>query len=190
MRIPERFHIKPKSLAIGILKGIAVTGIILLATTNPQFGHSLLKAWERSRKRKNWKEVRKSLKHLEERGFVTIELLKDGNYKVVITKKGNKLIKQINIETLQIHKPEKWDKIWRVVIFDVPNIASQRRHAFSDRLKSLGFAMIQKSVWVYPYKCHEEIMILRNWYGIDSHVTYLETRMVEDDNYWKTKFKL
>ena len=129
----------------------------------------------------------KSLHYLHDRGYV--EFISHGDTtKVKITHKGNAVIKQIEIENLQINKPASWDGKWRVVIFDVPNWKSKNRLAFTEHLKRIGFRMIQKSVWVYPFPCHEEIMVLRKFYEIEREVTYLETAMVEDQELWTKHF--
>ena len=50
-----------------------------------------------------------------------------------------------------------WDKKWRLVIFDIPQELHLARIKFRKKLKNLGFFMLQKSVFVLPYPCHEEI---------------------------------
>lgn len=50
-----------------------------------------------------------------------------------------------------------WDGKWRVVMFDIPQELNRERDRFRSRLKVLGFQMIQKSVFVLPYPCQEEL---------------------------------
>ena len=75
-------------------------------------------------------------------------------------------------------------------MFDIPNTHSKNRLAFTEKLKQLGFRMIQKSVWIYPHPCDEELMILRKFYEIDRYVTHLETSKVEDEPLWRRRFNL
>lgn len=51
----------------------------------------------------------------------------------------------------------KWDKKWRVVIFDVPQEYHLERNKLRSKLKTLGFHMIQKSIFAFPYPCEKEI---------------------------------
>ncbi len=51
----------------------------------------------------------------------------------------------------------KWDKKWRVVIFDIPQELHNKRNRFRKRLKLLGFYRIQKSVFAFPYPCENEL---------------------------------
>lgn len=46
---------------------------------------------------------------------------------------------------------KKWDKKWRIVIFDIEEKQKKTREALRYKLKELGFGMIQESVWVSPY---------------------------------------
>ena len=51
----------------------------------------------------------------------------------------------------------KWDKKWRVAIFYIPQEMHSKRNRLRLKLRSLGFYMIQKSVFVFPYPCEEEL---------------------------------
>ena len=186
----KRFHVRSSTLAIKILKGIAVTGMVLIASTNPYFGPRLLRSLIKEYQRKNPGAVKKSVRYLKDRGYVKMSWISDGRLKVEITKHGQKVVNQISIEDLRIAKPEQWDHAWRMVIFDVPNKKSRHRLSFTQHLRNLGFQMVQKSVWVYPYPCNREVMILRKFYDIEEYVIYMETKTVEDDELWRERFDL
>ena len=162
--------------------------MIVVAASSPYFLRNLLRALERKHQKKKWREIYYSLYYLKRQGYIELLEHKDGGIKVKITKKGSSIIKQVDIENLQLKKSASWDQKWRVVIFDVPNWKSKNRLAFTEKLKNIGFRMIQKSVWAYPHECHEEIMILRKFYDIEREVTYLETAMVEDEETWRKHF--
>lgn len=42
-------------------------------------------------------------------------------------------------------------------MFDIPQTHERQRYLFRAKLKMLGFQMIQKSVFVIPYPCEEEL---------------------------------
>jgi DNA-binding transcriptional regulator PaaX len=44
----------------------------------------------------------------------------------------------------------RWDKIWRMVLFDVPQTRSSVRNRIRCQLQSLGFGYLQNSVWITP----------------------------------------
>lgn len=51
----------------------------------------------------------------------------------------------------------QWDGKWRVVIFDIPREFNRERNRFRYRLKTIGFFMMQESVFVFPYPCEIEL---------------------------------
>lgn len=91
-------------------------------------------------------------KNLEKRG-----LIKMNNDRFSFTKSGQKWL-SLSLKRYFIKQSNgKWDKKWRIVIFDIPEELHSARVRFRRKLKSLGFVMLQKSVFVFPYPCHEEI---------------------------------
>ena len=68
---------------------------------------------------------------------------------------------------------QKWDKKWRVVIFDIPQELHDKRNIFRARLKSLGFYMVQKSIFAFPYPCEEELARYCNQLKIGDYINVL-----------------
>ena len=46
---------------------------------------------------------------------------------------------------------KKWDKQWRLVIFDLPVKKNYLRNRLREKLKTLGFGCWQKSIYISPY---------------------------------------
>lgn len=46
---------------------------------------------------------------------------------------------------------QPWDKRWRIVIFDIAETDRNARKALRDKLRQLGFGMLQESVWITPH---------------------------------------
>ncbi len=100
----------------------------------------------------------RGLYNLKSRG-----LIKTNNREISVTNKGRIWLKKSYFKYLQDIHP-KWDKKWRVVIFDIPQELHTNRNRFRRKLKSLGFFMLQKSIFVFPYPCEEELAdICRNF---------------------------
>lgn len=51
----------------------------------------------------------------------------------------------------------KFDGFWRIIVYDIEETERRLRNQVRKGLKSLGFRMIQKSVWASPYDWEEEI---------------------------------
>lgn len=79
----------------------------------------------------------------------------DGEPLFQITTQGESHLNEaIPLKTLA-NKP--WDRIWRIVIFDINEKESHIRNMIRQKLKTLGFAMWQKSVYISPHSFSEEI---------------------------------
>ena len=67
----------------------------------------------------------------------------------------------------------KWDKKWRVVIFDIPEELRSARKRLRGRLKHFGFFQLQKSVFVFPYPCEKELADICKSLKISNYVDIL-----------------
>lgn len=109
---------------------------------------------------------------------------------LALTEKGeNKAIK-MSFCDMKLKKPEKWDKKWRIVMFDVPDNRKTARNVFKATLDQLGFVTIQKSVYAHPYPCEDEIEIIRSVYEIRPFVQILTADSFEGDHKYLNRFGL
>ena len=107
-------------------------------------------------------------KNLKHRG--TIKEVSKGNFR--FTKTGRIWLQKSLLKYYRSINYQ-WDKKWRVVIFDIPQELHNERNKFRARLKSLGFYMIQKSVFVFPYPCEKELAIYCSELKINSCINIL-----------------
>jgi len=102
--------------------------------------------------------------------------------RIELTKKGQALIRKIQIEEVQIKLPERWDKVWHLVCYDIPEDKKRERDYFRRTLIRLGFKAIQDSLWVYPFDCKEEIAVISQTLEISPFVAYLNTDYLPNQN--------
>lgn len=171
-----------------ILAALAMGGVLIIAATAP----NIFQAFGNFKKSRRFssKQIQNSLYALERRGFV--EILKEENDKIRIelTNKGRKRIKEFSIDVLKIPQPKRWDGKWRVLIFDVPNKFTRAREALRNKLKELDFYQLQKSVWVYPYPCEDEILFIAHAFEVESFIEILTVEKLLRENKLKKHFKL
>ncbi len=167
-----------------------MAGVVALAATSPYFGLNLIRGFKKHNDKKAWRKFYASLDYLNRRGYVRILERGTNKLKVKITRMGEDVVREIDVDSLELKKQGNWDGKWRVVIFDVPVKQNRSRLAFSDKIKELGFVMVQKSVWAYPYECYEELMILRKYFNVERFVSYFEATEIEDEREWRGKFNL
>ncbi len=120
-----------------------------------------------------------------------VEIIEENGEQVVkITEKGRIKALKYKIEEIKIKEPKRWDKCWRIVIFDVPEGSKKLRDLFREKLKSLHFYPLQKSVWVHPFPCFDEIEFLRQIYGVGFDVSYVIAKKIEEEKKLLSFFNL
>lgn len=87
-------------------------------------------------------------------------------------------------------RPIVWDSKWRIVMFDVPNHLKKSRDGFAGLLKSFEFEHMQKSVFVSPYPCEEEIEAAADYYNISDCVDMIVAERISREGEFKRLFKL
>lgn len=134
-------------------------------------------------------EINQGIKRLLARGL--IEIKEDKNYKYLsITNKGNNLLLRYQLEGLVKEKPKKWDKKYRVIVFDISEQRRKTRDNLRNILRSFGFICLQGSVWVYPYDCQEIIDLLKQYLDLNNEALYMTVDSIENDRWLRENFKL
>ena len=131
----------------------------------------------------------KTIKYLESKERVQIEE-RNGERILILTKRGKMVLDDVVIADIEIQRPRIWDQKWRIVMFDIPMHRLRTRIPFREKLQDLGFAMYQKSVFVYPYECREEIAAVAEHYGVRDHVQYLTVEEMSNMREYVRKFDL
>lgn len=185
---------KYEQLTKDILLYLTIAGAVAIASTSPYFLLNISRSIIRNRKYfKKKLDERKIAKLLEKlrRNRLIILREEDGKFKLELTEKGKRIIREIKFEDLKIEKPAIWDGKWRVIIFDIPDKYRKRaRDALREKLKTLDFYPLQKSVWVHPYPCQKEIQFLTELFDITRYVNILVADNIYDDIKLRKYFKL
>ncbi len=106
-----------------------------------------------------------------------------------LTTKGKEKLQDIIIDEIKIQN-KKWNGKWYLVMYDFPIRLKKARNAFRWKLKDLGFFQLQKSAWIYPYPCTEEILLVADFYGVRGHIEILEVSKVLNEKKLKAHFCL
>lgn len=73
---------------------------------------------------------------------------------------------------------KKWDGLFMVVIFDIPEENRIIRNQLRHKLQKLGFGMLQKSVWISPYHFEEDMREFLAANGLGDSVFVLSARQL------------
>lgn len=138
----------------------------------------------------NKQQLKRSIESLYRSNIVATKLNKDGSLSLVLTKKGKKIAARYSIKNLIIKKPKKWDQIWRIVVFDIPENIRYLRDIFRHHLKMLGFYEFQKSVFIFPYPCDKEINFLIELCDAKQYIKKITATKIDDDIALRRIFKL
>jgi DNA-binding transcriptional regulator PaaX len=113
----------------------------------------------------------------------------DGTLTFVLTDKGKLRALTYNFENMKI-KDKDWDGKWRFIVFDVPEKFRTGRDALRGKIKKLGFYELQKSVFIFPYKCQDEIEFIIEFFGIRRYVRYGVIDSIDNEVHLKKVFGL
>lgn len=172
-----------------VFKWLAVAGAVYIAASSPYFIRNLMRSFKYSKKYDK-KKIYDTFYNLERNGYIKTRVHKHQTY-ISLTEKGKKKAGWMQIDSLKIKKPKKWDKKWRIVIFDIVELKRNNREAFRGKLKELGFQPLQKSVWVCPFSCRDEITLLRDFFGLtEKDIKIILANKIENDKELKKIFRL
>jgi len=134
--------------------------------------------------------LRRIVNEFKYKRLVDFKEERDGTITVTLTKLGKHHALRYDPENIKISIPSKWDKIWRIATFDVPEKKKKARDALRWELKKLGFFELQKSVWVFPYECGDAIDFLVELFEIRNCVRLLEVAKISNDADLRLYFNL
>ena len=98
-----------------------------------------------------------------------------------LTPKATSHIERIKYDDIKITRTRRWDKKWRIVIFDVPEDKKTGRDLFRRKIMSIGFRQIQKSVYVYPFECTEQMLKVSSFLNLSRFVTIVIAEIVQGE---------
>ena len=184
------YFTKPKSEIVGdVFTWLLIGGAFAIASTSPYFVQNLLRARKNLGKYPKQK-VSDTFYRLRKQGFIKIE---ERNHQIYIslTPEGKKRAGVFQIDRLRIQKPKRWDKKWRLLLFDIPEKRKISREALRGKLKELGFIQFQKSAWIHPFDCRAEVELLEKFFGLSrNELCLIEVENLGDDHQLKQHFKL
>ncbi len=149
-------------------------------------GKYLNKLDKRSRER----ELDRILLYMRKKKLVDYSLTESYQHGIVVTSAGKKRAQNADFDSMEIKKPKRWDGRWRLVFYDIPEAKKATRNLLKIKLQDLGFCLLQRSIWIYPYPCRKEIERVALHYQVNKYVTYVEIQYIDNENLLKKKFGL
>jgi len=180
----KRKHIPITKILLAV---IGVAGILAVTAVVPNaFG--ALRMFGFGRGKYNEKYITNTLYRMRVDGLITFE--EGGGKKLVrLTNKGKeRLLADGDMFQKEKKMRKKWDRKWRIVIFDIPERNRYIREKIRKDLINYGFMRLQDSVWIYPHDCEEFIVLLKADARIGKNLLYIVASAVEYDKNVKRMF--
>jgi len=148
---------------------------------------------ERRRAEKEWQKfnaahLRRNLKRLKDQKVV--EFIKENGEEVIkLTSKGKTKFLRFQLKELSLRESE-WDGKWRLVLYDISKFRRNQQEQFRRLIKGMNFFPLQKSVYLTPYPCTEQIAYLREYFSISDEVILIRADSLENEQIYKEYFGL
>ncbi len=177
-------ELRKSHLKRAVLGSIAAAGMLSVALVAPN-ALSLLKPLGFTKQQKH--KTNEAFKKLLDRKLLFLEKTDRGTF-ARLTLKGEQHLSYVRERT--VPKQKRWDKKWRVIIFDIPEQRKTARNQVRSTLIQTGFIRLQDSVWVYPYPCEELIALLKADLNFGRELLYMIVDSIENDKALRLHFKL
>jgi len=144
---------------------------------------------------KEWKKINKqslnrAIRRLYESKLVDYKENRDGTISVILNDRGRKRALRYNLDSIQIKQPATWDGLWRIVIFDIPEDFKRGRDALARKLRQMGFRAIQRSVFIHPYECWDEVNFIIEVFNLRPYVRLIQAKEIDIALELKQFFKI
>lgn len=171
-----------------ILAALALGGIVFAGALAPNlFRH--FGSYKKS-KRFSKKQFDYAIYNLKKRKLIEVIQENGDRIKVQLSNTGKKRVREFCFDALTIKRPKRWDRKWRIVIFDIPVRKNRAREVLREKIKELGFFQLQKSVWIFPYPCEDEILLVAEIYEVMPYIEIITAGRILHKNKLKRFFDL
>lgn len=133
-------------------------------------------------------DIKRTLNRMERQKLISISYQGEKT-RIELLDKGRRKVLTYQIDNLKLNKG-RWDGIWRVVIFDIPEKKKIARDFLRAKLKELGFFKLQKSVLVTPWDCKDIVDFVKHFYQVGDYVNLILAKKLDQEEYLKQYFDL
>lgn len=165
-----------------ILKSLLIGGAVILVLSSPHATRIIANYFKGNRRK-----FMRSVGNLKKSKYIN-SYYRDGKEMIEITESGKKRSLQYDFEDMKIRTSKSWDGIWRIVTYDISEKRKRGRDQFVIKLKELGFYPYQKSMFIFPFKCKDEIEFMKEHLFLGDSIHYIEATRIDDEEVLKKKF--
>jgi len=152
--------------AIKVIAGLGALSSVLVLPGSAILLGELMKVMDK-------RSAKRTMSYLKYKKLVTVREKADGSVEYKLSKKAFDAYRRHQIDALAISTPRKWDRKWRMVMFDIPTEKNLARQQLLSKLKEMNFYMLQRSTWIHPFDCEIEVGVLLSELDLEKYVSYL-----------------
>ncbi len=178
---------KKRDIQHAVLAAIAVTGFIAFAAVA---GNVLQLLEYLPNEKYNLKYRAKSAAGRLVAKKYAVWVQKDDKKYLRLTPLGRRAVEFEQAKVALKNKKRKWDRRWRMIVFDIPERRKSIRFRLCAVMRDIGFVRLQDSVWIYPYDCEDFIALLKAELKIGKDVLYAIVDTIEHDKSLRQRFDL
>jgi len=180
---------KAGSLTKDILKYLLISGVVILAMSSPMAASSIIRQIKKE-KQYTRRQAQNSLYYLKRKNYISITPCREGQ-NISLTQDGREYAGRCFILKDIKFQRTRWDRKWRIIIFDIQSGQKLFRDSIRMMLQRIGCYQLQKSVWVYPHDCRKEISFVRNTLNLtEKELRVITADDIENDRPLRKVFKL
>ncbi|MBI2051515.1 CRISPR-associated endonuclease Cas2 [Candidatus Roizmanbacteria bacterium] len=136
-------------------------------------------------------KINRVLKNLEKQEILSITREDDKVYVRIKNKYDGRVLKYSIKKLLDLKREKKkWTGKWYLVTFDVPEDQKNKREYLRGFLKEIGFYPYQKSVYIFPYECEEEVELVKKVVEGNKYINYIIAEKIEREVEIRRFFKV
>lgn len=165
-------------------------GLVLGLTRSPKQYFSIVRGM-----RKEWQRINRQSLTAAIRALYASKLVEeiphvDGSITLVLSGTGKKKVMQYKMDEMKIKKQKTWDEKWHFVTFDVPEHQKKVRDALRFHFRQLGLREFQKSMFLTPYPCTDEVEFIIEYFQARQYVRIITADSFDNELHWMVKFNL
>lgn len=195
MKVVSQIKIDPKAKEVLMLLG---SGAFLAASIIfpglPMAAKPFIdaaKEADRNKRQKEWEKfnlwrLRQVIKRMQNSKLVEIKE-EEGIPIIKITDRGKQKLLRYKVDEMVLDE-SNWDGKWRLIIYDVASTKRANSEMFRTMLNKLRFLKLQKSVYLTPFKCEDEIEYLRLLFEVGNEVQILKVGSLENEAAYRRYF--
>jgi len=161
---------------------VLLGGVALSMTMSPRQYYQTLSKLHDEWKNIDNRTIRRSAQRLAKQKLLEEETLPDGSFRLKLTPKGRKEAQRMSIfgSTIRFRNKKSWDRLWRIVVFDIPEEDRVFRDILRQHLYDLKFYKLQQSVFVSPHPYEKPLLQLIELYNASKYVRVITAQNIDN----------